>query len=166
MILRRFDRLSCSLRRVHASMNMFARQRIKSPEYHHMICIGKTKCTSEKGLLDFVSYNSGSNRAGNFKSYSALYGFELTFAITPWIVLYSVQLLLLIQKKTAIWHSVTRSGYVSLYWRMRILWLSHFYSRTRIIISEIKEIIFCLSHFVLIIRPHLTSFSHFSLSAL
>ena len=32
-------------------MNMFARQRIKSPEYHHMICIGKTKCTSEKGLL-------------------------------------------------------------------------------------------------------------------
>ena len=32
-------------------MNMFARQSIKSPEYHHMICIGKTKCTSEKGLL-------------------------------------------------------------------------------------------------------------------
>ena len=27
------------------------RQRIKSPEYHHMICIGKTKCSSEKGLL-------------------------------------------------------------------------------------------------------------------
>ena len=24
---------------------------MKSPEYHHMICIGKTKCTSEKGLL-------------------------------------------------------------------------------------------------------------------
>ena len=24
---------------------------IKSPEYHHMICNGKTKCTSEKGLL-------------------------------------------------------------------------------------------------------------------
>ena len=59
MILRRFDPLSCSLIRVHASMNMSAcalfneqlRQRIKSPEYHHMICIGKTKCTSEKGLL-------------------------------------------------------------------------------------------------------------------
>ena len=32
-------------------MNMFVRQRIKSPEYHHMICIGKTKCTSEEGLL-------------------------------------------------------------------------------------------------------------------
>ena len=32
-------------------MNMFARQMIKSPEYHHMICIGKTKCTSEKGLF-------------------------------------------------------------------------------------------------------------------
>ena len=30
-------------------MNMSARQRIKSPEYHHMICIGKTICTSEKG---------------------------------------------------------------------------------------------------------------------
>ena len=24
---------------------------IKSPEYHHMICIWKTKCTSQKGLL-------------------------------------------------------------------------------------------------------------------
>ena len=34
-------------------MNMFARQRIKSPEYRHMICIGKTKCTSEKGQLKF-----------------------------------------------------------------------------------------------------------------
>ena len=30
------------------------RQRIKSPEDHHMICIGKTKCTSEKGLLDLL----------------------------------------------------------------------------------------------------------------
>ena len=27
------------------------KQRIKSPENHHVICIGKTKCTSEKGLL-------------------------------------------------------------------------------------------------------------------
>ena len=39
--------------RVHASTNvlfLWTRQRIKSPEYHHMICIGKTKCTSEKGL--------------------------------------------------------------------------------------------------------------------
>ena len=54
MILRRFDPLSCSLKRVHASMNMFARQGIKSPEYHHMICIGKTKCTSEKGLLSTI----------------------------------------------------------------------------------------------------------------
>ena len=55
MILRRFDPLSCSLKRVRASMNMFERQRIKSPEYHRMICIGKTKCTSEKGLLSPVN---------------------------------------------------------------------------------------------------------------
>ena len=51
MILRRFDPLSCSLKRVHASITMFARQKIKTPEYHHMICIGKTKCTGEKGLF-------------------------------------------------------------------------------------------------------------------
>ena len=41
MIHGRFDPLSCSLKGVHASMN----------EYHHMICIGKTKFASEKGLL-------------------------------------------------------------------------------------------------------------------
>ena len=29
----------------------WTRQRTQSPEYHHMICVGKTKCTSEKGLL-------------------------------------------------------------------------------------------------------------------
>ena len=57
MILRRFDPLSCLLKRVHTSMNMFARQRIKSPEYHHVICIGKTKCTSEKGPLFYFSTN-------------------------------------------------------------------------------------------------------------
>ena len=26
-------------------------KRTKSLEYHHMICIGRTKCTSEKGLF-------------------------------------------------------------------------------------------------------------------
>ena len=60
MILRRFDSLSCSLTRVDASMNMSARQRIKSPEYHHMICIGETKCTSENGL--FVTHEDAFNR--------------------------------------------------------------------------------------------------------
>ena len=51
--LRRFDSLSCSLKRVHADIFMLAlmNKRIKSPEFHHMICFGKTKCTSEKGLL-------------------------------------------------------------------------------------------------------------------
>ena len=39
-------------------MNMIARQRIKSPEYHHMICIGKTKCTSEKGLFSWLRSDS------------------------------------------------------------------------------------------------------------
>ena len=53
MILRRFDPLSCALRRVYASMNMSACTLLinKSPEYHHMVCIGKTKWTSEKGQL-------------------------------------------------------------------------------------------------------------------
>ena len=45
-----------------------------------------------------MSYNSGSNRARNFKSAErkALGRFEITRPITPWIVLHSVQLLLLI----------------------------------------------------------------------
>ena len=45
-----------------------------------------------------MSYNSGSNRARNFKSAScfALGQFEITRPITPWIVLHSVQLLLII----------------------------------------------------------------------
>ena len=41
-----------------------------------------------------MSYNSGSNRARNFESASR--DFEITRPITPWIVLHSVQLLLLI----------------------------------------------------------------------
>ena len=59
MILRRFDPSSCSLKRVHADIFMLSctlfneqtRQRIKSRNYYHMICFAKTKCTSEKGLL-------------------------------------------------------------------------------------------------------------------
>ena len=53
MILRRFYPLSClfikksTCRHIHA----WTRQRIKSPEYYHMICFGISKCTSEKGLL-------------------------------------------------------------------------------------------------------------------
>ena len=30
----------------------WTRQRIKSPEYNRVICIAKTKCTSDKGLLN------------------------------------------------------------------------------------------------------------------
>ena len=46
--------------------------------------------------MDLVSYNSGSNRARNFKSASNSRSsdFEITRAITPCIVLHSVQLLL------------------------------------------------------------------------
>ena len=45
-----------------------------------------------------MSYNSGSNRARNFKSAEreARGRFDITRPITPWIVLHSVQLLLLI----------------------------------------------------------------------
>lgn len=44
------------LERVHAGILMLAcalsnDQRTNPPEYYHMICIGKTKCTREKGLL-------------------------------------------------------------------------------------------------------------------
>ena len=67
MILRRFDPLSCSLKRVNASMNMFARQRIKSPIYHHMICIGKTKCASEKGLLILTLAKNGRQSMNSLK---------------------------------------------------------------------------------------------------
>ena len=28
-----------------------SKQRTKPPKYYHMICIGKTKCTSRKGLF-------------------------------------------------------------------------------------------------------------------
>ena len=45
--------------------------------------------------MDLVSYNSGSNVVRNFKSASRLSNCELTCLITPWIVLQSVQLLLL-----------------------------------------------------------------------
>ena len=43
-------------RHIHASMYSlkWTRQRIKSPVYHLMICIAKTKCTSEKGLFGCV----------------------------------------------------------------------------------------------------------------
>ena len=46
--------------------------------------------------MDFVSYNSGSNRPRNFKLAERDADFEITHPITPWIVLHSVQLLLLI----------------------------------------------------------------------
>ena len=48
---RRFEPLLCSLKRPRASMKMSHFERKYSPEYRHLICIGKTKSTSEKGLL-------------------------------------------------------------------------------------------------------------------
>ena len=51
-----------------------------------------------------MSYNSGSNCARNFKSALrfALGRFEITGPITPWIVLQSVQLLLLIRDRSIV----------------------------------------------------------------
>ena len=43
--------LLISLSRLRASMKMSNFERKYSPEYRHIICIGKTKSTSEKGLL-------------------------------------------------------------------------------------------------------------------
>ena len=43
--------LLISLSRLRASMKMSNFEIKYSPEYRHMICIGKTKSTSEKGLL-------------------------------------------------------------------------------------------------------------------
>ena len=56
LILRRFGPFFCSLKRVDAGIFMLAcalfnEQNKGPPEYYHMICIGKTKCTSEKGLF-------------------------------------------------------------------------------------------------------------------
>ena len=50
-IPRKFHLLLCSLKGPRARRQM-SNIRIKySPGYSHMICIGKTKSTSEKGLL-------------------------------------------------------------------------------------------------------------------
>ena len=50
-IPRRFEPLSCSLKRLHASMKTSHLERKYYPGYRHMICIGKTKSTSEKRLV-------------------------------------------------------------------------------------------------------------------
>ena len=55
IILRRFGPLFCSLKRVHADIFMLA-YTLFNEQYYHMICIGKTKCTNEKGLLDKVFF--------------------------------------------------------------------------------------------------------------
>ena len=48
----RFEPLSsCSLKRLRASMKMANFEGQYSPGYRHMISVGKTKSTSEKGLL-------------------------------------------------------------------------------------------------------------------
>ena len=47
-ILMRFEPSSCSLKRLRASMKISNFERKYSPEYCHMICIGKTKATNEK----------------------------------------------------------------------------------------------------------------------
>ena len=53
-IPRRFEPLACSLERLRASMKISNFERKCSPGNRHMICIGKTKSTSEKGLLLYV----------------------------------------------------------------------------------------------------------------
>ena len=61
------DPLSCSLKRLRASMKMSNFERKYCPEYRHMICIGKTKSTSEKGLLsEFVSKSKNGLKANFF----------------------------------------------------------------------------------------------------
>ena len=50
-IATRFEPLSNSLKRLRASMKITNLEGKYSPGYRHMICIGKTKSTSEKGLL-------------------------------------------------------------------------------------------------------------------
>ena len=50
-IPRRFEPLSYSLRRLRASMKMSNLEKKYSTGYRLMICIGKTKSTSEKSLL-------------------------------------------------------------------------------------------------------------------
>ena len=64
-ILRRFEPLSCSLKRLHASMKMFNFERKYSPGYRYMICIGKTKSTSKKG--QFFNLLLGRAMAGIIK---------------------------------------------------------------------------------------------------
>ena len=44
----------------YACMHSFqwTKQRTKPPEYYHMICIGQTKCTSQKGLLQIIDIHT------------------------------------------------------------------------------------------------------------
>ena len=49
---RRFEPLSCSLKRLRASRKMSNFARKYPPGYCHMICVERTKSTSEKGLLN------------------------------------------------------------------------------------------------------------------
>ena len=53
---RRFELLLCSLKRPRTSMKMSNFERKHSPEYRHMICIGQTTSTSEKGLLTLQTF--------------------------------------------------------------------------------------------------------------
>ena len=48
----RFELLLCSLKRAWASMKMSNFEIKYSPGYCHMICVGKSKSTSEKGLFN------------------------------------------------------------------------------------------------------------------
>ena len=95
-----------------------------------------------------MSYNSGSNRARNFKSASRssefeitraisivigpsgvqFRDFEITRAITPWIVLHSVQLLLLIVSITKF--AIVIGSQIGLAHRARPIWklLARYYS--------------------------------------
>ena len=86
-IPRRFEPLSCSLERLRASMKMSNFERKCSPEYRHVICIGKTKSTSQKGLLEKTSllWNTKNNeQRRNIYGNPKLYFQVLSLRLAQW----------------------------------------------------------------------------------
>ena len=63
----RFEPLSCvSSKRLRASIKMSNLERKYSPVYRHIICIGKTKSTGEKGLLSEFVFEIKNRLKDNF----------------------------------------------------------------------------------------------------
>jgi len=59
-----------------------------------------------------MSFNSGSNRACNFKLASRSTNFEITRAISPWIVLHLVQLLLQIIQNNKVYSCPIKKSHI------------------------------------------------------